>query len=334
MPSKILLLLVLLSALFGDAWSEYKARFIQKDGRVIDRMNRAVTHTEAIGYTLFFAQHFDDDATFALVYRWYKNNIEKNDLALPGWKWGECDKNQWKMCDYNSASDGNLWIAYALSLMGEKHSNKAYLQESRALLKAIKAHQTIQIGGYSYLLPAERGFTDTEYAVINPSYLLFEIFAYFAEKDDCRFWTNLRNGAVRLLQDARFSPLALNPDWVHVEKKSGAFSLAKNNTFGYDAIRIPLNILRSDLDKETKERLLRPYGDFVDMMRTHPLGVVDLAEEKISLKDLSFGHLAIYIRIGRFYALDVTHLQQQLQSRIKKEHENYYAYSLYLFTTM
>ncbi len=319
----------------SNSWQEYKSIFIQKDGRVIDYNNNDVTHTEGIGYALYFAQHFNDKKTFSLIYTWYKNNIKKNTLNLPGWKWGKAKDGNWKMLDLNSASDANLWIAYSLLLMNEKEKNSIYKSEADSLLKNIKLHQIKTIDSKAYLLPGEKGFLDKKTLTLNPSYMLFEIFEYLSKHDNNSIWQELIESSKQILLKGRFSKLQLNPDWMILDIQNNKFSLDKKKPyFSYDAIRIPLNIIRSSLTQDEKKRLLKPYIDYVAMMKEHTLGSVNLDSGEISLYNLSFGHLAIYKKIAKQYNLDTTTIDTELKKRMKKEHENYFAYSLYLFTTI
>ena len=336
MSIKSLLLTLLCVTLYANsAWSLYKERFIQADGRVIDRKNSDITHTEAIGYTLFFAQHFHDKALFEKVFRWYKNNIKKNGASLPGWKWGKCDDGRWKMCDMNSASDGDLWIAYALFLMFEQTKEPRYIDEAQQLVAQIKKHLFYTLKDELYLLPGENGFQKAAHVTLNPSYMLFEIFTYLQKHDDALFWKRVEKGALSLLERSRFGILRLHPDWCVTDTEKGGFALRNDKTkFGYDAIRIPLNILRSALSKKEKERLLQPYREYVAMMRYHPLGSVALADESISLNDLSYGHIAVYIAVGEYFGMDVALLKKNLQERMNEEHDDYYAHCLFIFSSL
>ncbi len=319
----------------NSSWREYKENFIQEDGRVIDYMNSDITHTEGIGYSLYFSQNFNDKKTFDLVYTWYKNNIKKNNSNLPGWKWGKAEDNTWKMLDLNSASDANLWIAYSLLLMNEKEKNSEYKKEALSILKNIKKYQIKKINSNTYLLPAENGFLNKDTIKLNPSYMLFEIFQYLVQYDKDNVWQDLINSSKNILREARFSKLQLNSDWLIYDKKNNLYLLdIKKPYFSYDAIRIPLNIMRSSFDEKVKKELLKPYINYVQMMKNNTLGSVDLNEGHIYMYDLSYGHLAIYLKIAKQYNIDTKNLDTELRQRMKKEHENYYAYSLYLFTTI
>ena len=339
---KTILLLIFTSTLLfsyvdlNKAWSEYKHRFIQKDGRVVDFKNGGITHTEGIGYALYFAYKMGDDATFKRIYKWGKENIKKNRYGLPGWKWGENKRNhRWGMIDYNSASDANLWIVYSLLLMYEQTDYKPYKKDADKMIDAIKRNHIMHNSNLSFLLPWEKYIAEKYEWKINPSYFVFEIFEYLADYDGDKIWKELIKSSQIVLKHSRFSPLELNPDWTIYDLGKKQYILHPDNTtFGYDAIRIPLFVIRSDLSREKKLELLRPYRDYVEMMINKPLGVVDLKKGTISLYDISFGHIAIYMRISEYFNLDTSLFRKKLNNRMKKDHDDYYSYSLYLLSIL
>jgi endoglucanase len=316
-------------------WEEYKSHFIQKDGRIIDFHNNAITHTEGIGYGLYFAYKMGDDSTFRSIYKWGKANIKKNNHGLPGWKWGKNKSNSWGMIDYNSASDANLWIVYSLLLMYNQTGYQPYKQDADEMIDAIKSNHIVADHGLTILLPWEKNIAEEYEWNINPSYLIFEIFEYLAEYDGDKIWNELIKSSILILKKTRFSSLELNPDWSIYSLDTKKFSLhPKHNKFGYDAIRIPLNIIRSDLSSKEKEALLKPYREYIEMMKYHPLGVVDLKKGIISLYDMSCAQIAVYMRIAEFYNYDTSLFRKRLNNRMKKNNEDYYAYSLYLLSIL
>ena len=157
----------------------------------------------------------------------------------------------------------------------------------------------------------------------------------FSKIDDKVFWHKLIKNTTLLLKKARFSSLILHSDWIIYNFDKDNYSLPKKNKlFGYDAIRIPLNIMRSDLSLKEKQILLEPYKNYLMMMKNTPLGVVELERGDISFYNLSFGHLAVYSKIADFFTMDSTLFKQTLHNRIKNDNEDYYSYSLYLFTLL
>ncbi|MBN2894981.1 MAG: hypothetical protein JXK05_03695 [Campylobacterales bacterium] len=316
-----------------NAWNTYKSRYIQNDGRVIDRHNSAVTHSEGIGYALYFAYRHDDTQTFERIFEWYRSNMHHNAQGLVGWKWGETPQGQWQMLSHNNATDGDLWIAYALLLMSQRTGNHTYAKEAQTLLSSIKQHLVRKAGTLSVLLPGIEGFETEQTLKLNPSYLLLEVFSYLSRIDGDPIWNALHGSALKLLEEARFSPLGLHSDWVLLDRSTQHFSLDPDAAyFGYDAIRVPLMIVRSDLSDERKRKLLEPYRRYLEMMRYATLGRAELNKGSLSLYDLSGAHLAVYAAVGRFLGMDTARFEAELSERMDGAHEDYYAFSLYLFT--
>jgi len=322
-----LLFIVLLSLSLQADWSEYKSRFIQNDGRVIDKKNANITHSEAIGYTLYFAYKFNDDKTFDKVYAWYHHNLVKNCYGLISWEWGENSHHNWGVLDHNNASDGDIWIAYDLLLMAQKRDDNQLKAEALSLMSAIKKHLIIKYKDKLFLLPAKEGFKKKDHIILNPSYYRFDIFEAFSTIDAAGPWKRLSRDGEWLLHRAVFSSLKLPSDWITIDKNLTVKS-AKNRSFGYDAIRIPLNIMQSTIP--TKTNLLQSYKNYVDMMRGGlvPLGTVALQKGTISLYDFCYGHLAIYDML-----LSKPIFAKKIKNMMQEDEDNYYAYALYLFTT-
>lgn len=309
-------------------WSEYKSRFIQNDGRVIDKKNGNITHSEAIGYTLYFAYRFQDDKTFDKVYDWYQHNLSKNSYGLISWNWGEDSHHNWGILDHNNATDGDIWIAYDLLLMSQKRGDSQLKTEALSLIKAIKKHLIVEYKDRLFLLPGAEGFKKRDYLILNPSYYRFDIFKAFSRVDEREVWERLSKDGEWLLHNTLFSSLKLHSDWIKIDKNLTT-KPAKNMSFGYDAIRIPLNIMQSTIP--TKKDLLQNYKNYVEMMRNglQPLGTVSLQKGSISLYDFCYGHLAIYDMIA-----SKPLFTQKIKNMMQEDKENYYAYALYIFTTL
>ena len=89
---------VLLAGLTGcDAqqpwplWEAYTQRFIDGQGRVIDRSAGDRTTSEGQAYAMFFALVDDDKAHFGKLLDWTEANLAGGDLTarLPAWSWGK-----------------------------------------------------------------------------------------------------------------------------------------------------------------------------------------------------------------------------------------------------
>lgn len=331
MLNRLLCTFLIISTVVHADWSEYKSLYIAEDGRVIDRVNCDTTHSESIGYALYLALENSDLNTFKKVHTWYTNNLKKNEFNLIGWKWGKDKDGSWHTLDFNNASDGDLWIAYDNLLMYEKSNEQKYKQEALSLMQSIKKYLIVEQNGSLYLLPGHKGFIHNDTIEINLSYYLFFIFDKFQKYDKDTIWSRLSQDGVKLLYNSRFSPLELNADWVEISKNSSSIKPAKNSSFGYDALRIPFNILKSDI--EEKERLLAPYINYVNGMKAAKsiFGVVDLKDGNISLYNYSYAQLSIYNLIDQYYNKQKSFSKKIIQLKGEKK-DDYYSYSIYLLS--
>ena len=317
---KIIIVFVLLSLSLSADWSEYKKQFITTSGQVVDGSDNNATYSRAIGYTLYLAYRFQDDTTFHKVYRWYRRNLHENSSGLTPKKWKGADKA--------NESDGDIWIAYSMLLMAEKSYDGELMRLALKHIRAIRKNLIKSRGGKLFLLPSSYGYRDKDKIIINLSYYRFDIFDKFAEVDDLDTWRRLSKDGEWLLNHSLFTPLKLHSDWISVDKKLSIKS-AKNSSFGYDAIRIPLNLMQSSLP--SKYKLLLPYFNYAKMMQDGklPLGTVKLSSGDIHMYDYSFGHLAMYDKL-----LNRNLFSKRMKKMMKSGKKNYYAYALYIFSTL
>lgn len=313
-------------------WSEYKAHFIAEDGRVIDRANKGITHSESIGYALFLSLKNNDMDSFYKIQRWYKDNLTLNKSGLLGWKWGKDSDDSWRMLDLNNATDGDLWIAYDNLLMYEKTHDSKYKDEALNHIKSIKKYLLYDLNNRLYLLPGENGFVKNEYLEINLSYYLFFIFDKFKEYDNDIVWVRIKEDGLKLLEESKFTPLQLHPDWIKVDKNSSKIMLSKNSSFGYDALRIPYNILKSNI--KNKNKYLEPYKNYRESMKkaNTVFGVVDLHNGNINIYNYSLAHLSIYNMLDKYFNYSES-LNDEVNKFKEKMKDDYYSYSIYLLAT-
>ena len=124
------------------AWEQFKNEYVSTEGRVVDPADsRKITTSEGQSYALFFALAANDRDAFGKLFQWTQNNLAAGDLRahLPGWLWGKKDDEQWTLLDSNSASDSDLWIAWALLEAGRLWQQPQYTETGKALLARIVA---------------------------------------------------------------------------------------------------------------------------------------------------------------------------------------------------
>lgn len=164
------------------AWEQFKQAYVSPEGRVIDPSDaRKISTSEGQSYGLFFALAANDRAGFDKLLTWTQNNLAEGDLKqhLPGWLWGKKDDEQWTLLDSNSASDSDLWIAWALLEAGRLWQQPQYTETGKALLARIVAEETVAVPGLgTMLLPGKVGFADDSGWRFNPSYLPPQLATY------------------------------------------------------------------------------------------------------------------------------------------------------------
>lgn len=239
--SLILLLLAIgcAQASAADGWSTFKTRFMTSDGRIQDTGNNNVSHTEGQGYAMLMAVWYNDRSSFDGLWRWTQQHLKNPQNGLFYWKYTPDSARP--IADSNNASDGDVLIAWALLKAGQKWHNKAYLDASDQIQRAIISHNVVTFGGYTVMLPGSQGFNKTSYVVLNPSYFLFPAWRDFASRSHLKVWDNLIDSGMSLLSKMRFGEADLPVDWVALNA-DGTVAPATDwpPRFSYDAIRIPL----------------------------------------------------------------------------------------------
>ena len=221
------------------AWDRFKQDYISDGGRVIDPSDaRQITTSEGQSYALFFALAANDRDTFKTLLDWTQNNLAEGDLRtrLPAWLWGRKNETDWTVLDTNSASDGDIWIAWSLLEAGRLWKMPEYTEIGKALLSRIAKEEVTTVPGLgSMLLPGKVGFADNDAWRFNPSYLPPQLAQYFTRYGAP--WTTLRETNRRLIMET--APKGFSPDWVRYQKNNGwQLKSDKSLISSYDAIRV------------------------------------------------------------------------------------------------
>ncbi|NJR39779.1 MAG: glycosyl hydrolase [Leptolyngbyaceae cyanobacterium CSU_1_4] len=245
------------SELLSQSWNAYRDRFIQGDGRVIDRESADRTTSEAQAYALLRSVLMDDASTFERVLNWGENNLQRRGLdgnrsdRLWAWQWGHnLEKNQWLPLDANFASDGDVDTITALIFAGRRWRRSDYLDLAKLKLKDLWSLAVLPIrhsnGDTSYFLPGPKAVFQPQpnQILLNPSYLAPYAFRLFAQIDPERDWLSLVSSSYDLLADsAQLSSLRLPSNWVLLETTTRKIlpndpSSPLHSRYGYDAYRV------------------------------------------------------------------------------------------------
>ncbi|MDQ1079376.1 endo-1,4-beta-D-glucanase Y [Pseudoroseomonas cervicalis] len=222
-----------------EEWAEFKRRYLEPSGRIIDTGNRNVSHSEGQGWALVLATAYDDQPAFDLIYRWTRRELRRPYDSLTAWSW-KPDRPR-AVEDTNNATDGDIFIAWALSRAAHRWKRPELREEARAIAQDLHRLCVRDVDGRAVLLPAAFGFQHPGYVVVNPSYYIFPAFPVLAQLHPEGRWDELHRNGLELLRDARFGRWGLPADWVRLadgQRPRPAWGWPPR--FSYDAIRVPL----------------------------------------------------------------------------------------------
>ena len=270
-----------------DDWRAYKANYVTRQGRVIDTGNGNISHSEGQGYGMILAVAADDRETFDRIWGWTRANLMVRDDNLFAWKWDPSTRPA--ISDINSASDGDILIAWALVEASEAWNDASFRLAARRIALDIR-RTLVQSGaeGQLLLMPGAQGFTERERQdgpVVNLSYWVFPALTRFKLVAGEHDWDGLAASGLDLVRRMRLGPLELPPDWASL---AGAPKPAQgfDPSFGYNAIRIPLYLA---LAGKTDADLYRP---FAKAWRSD-MAVIDIASGRASERMGEAGYHAI-----------------------------------------
>lgn len=225
-------------------WADFKNRFVTLDGRVVDRTNGGISHSEGQGYGMLLATAFNDRPTFVRLWSWTQTYLMIREDGLLAWKWEPDGETHYP--DTNSASDGDILVAYALLRAAERWDKPAYGKAARELIQTIRRELVTEVGGYTIVLPGPEGFRRPNGVIVNLSYWVFPALQEFGEITSNSVWDALVQSGLRLLDEAQFGEWKLPPDWLYLSDQ-GSVQIANHSEFsprfGYNAMRIPLYLI-------------------------------------------------------------------------------------------
>lgn len=249
-------------------WPLYKARFVTAEGRVVDSGNADVSHTEGQGWGLLLAVANDDRETFERIRTWTRAQLGVRPDRLFAWRWRP-DRPADPIPDRNNASDGDIYIAWALLRAAEKWQVPAWRDEALGILDDLRRCCVIEQAGRRVLLPGADGFERKDHIVVNLSYWVFPALRAFAAADPNGGWDALAESGRALLQQARFGRWGLPADWTRIGD-DGQAHLPEDfpPRFSWDAIRVPLLLAWGGVDDPA---LYQPFAAFAGSFADLPL---------------------------------------------------------------
>jgi endo-1,4-beta-D-glucanase Y len=219
-------------ALGPDTWDEFRRRFVTGDGRVVD--DDGSTHSEGLGTALLASASVGDRDGFERV--WNFARALRRDDGLFSWRLQQGGR----VVDANNATDGDLYIAWALARAARRFDAPALARDARQIARAIRTH-CVRDGKHGpVIVPGRFGFDRVGRVIANPSYWVFPAFEELASVDPHPLWKATAATSLALLARAQFGSRRLTGDWIELESGAAAPWHERPARFGYEAIRVPL----------------------------------------------------------------------------------------------
>ncbi len=212
--------------------------YVDDSGRVVRHDQGGDTVSEGQAYALLLAAATGDRQRFAQVWKWTKDNLQRQD-GLLSWQWADG-----KVVDPEPASDADLDAARALVVAGRSFSDDKLLDEAKRLGRAILDHETAEIGGDLVLLAGPWAATDR---VVNPSYVSPCTYAVLEEATGDDRWSRLRRSGNRLVASL-LDQADLPPDWARLDDSGAVTATGPPSApddrpqYGLDAARLAFRL--------------------------------------------------------------------------------------------
>lgn len=223
-----------------SAWAEWKSAFLNADGRVIDHLQQGASHSESQGYGMALAAFFADLPAFQSMLAWTQAHLQiREGDHLHAWRW--LPDQTPHVPDRNNATDGDLFITWALWRASQVFANSSYKEAAARLTKDISDLCLVGIPGHSgalIMLPGLEGFAQENRITINPAYPMPKLLVDLAEAFDLPRLANCAQTS-RLICD-QLSQSLLPPDWIEISADGLYPALHRPDVFGYEAMRVPL----------------------------------------------------------------------------------------------
>ncbi len=306
-------------------WLFFKEEYI-KEEYVNDKYFKFSTHSEAQGIGLLFSEYFDDYKTFLKVWTWTKNNLQirKTD-NLFAWLWGKDHKGNWRVLDYNNATDADILIAWALIKAGKKWKRNDLVKEGIKIINDIEKELIIKWNDIYILLPGYTGFIKQDTIIVNPSYYITPAFKDFYELTKNQIWIDLIKSQ-EIFLNYRLGIFHLIPDWIELSNKK-CYQPKRKYIFGYEAIRFYL--YNQD---EPFRNDLKSFIDFFFKRGNWVPDQVFLEKNLISINDSPAGFYAVFSKT--YPTLPIKQLLNKKAEEKIKYDKSYYSLSLYILTNI
>lgn len=315
-------------------WFAFRERFLAPEGRVVDTGNQNISHSEGQGWALMSAVRADDREAFGRILAWTATTLRRPQDELFSWRFRPGASTP--VDDPNNATDGDLFIAWALLEAGERWGSRDHTAQGVAMARDILRLLVRRAGRHTILLPGAHGFERVDHTIINPSYYAFPAIRALARAVPDPAWLRVAADGVTLLRNGRFGRWGLPPDWLAVRHLDGLLTLPGDwaPRFSYDALRVPLYMAWVGLVNEPS---LNGSADFWnDPRHRHLPAWADLTTNAISpyVASPGIGGVAALATARRGAALAPRHARIAMPGTGVPPMPDYYSGALSLLSTL
>lgn len=225
-------------------WKAWKDAFLTTDGRVVDHQQNNASHSEGQGYGMVLAVWFGDADAFRCMQAWTIRFLAVRQDPLLAWRW---QPNQIPhIADYNNASDGDLFYAWALLGASHKFGDRAYVAQAVRIAHFL-AESCIRPdprgGARLLLLPGAERFSVGDKVIVNPSYYMPLALRDLGAAAGVQELLRCADDGEALL--AEVASTGLVPDWIEIGPNGWSPASDRSPQSGYDALRTALFLIWS-----------------------------------------------------------------------------------------
>ena len=243
------------------SWRSYVRHYISAEGRVVIPERSGESISEGQAYALLRALWANDPATFQRVYIWTCKNLSRSKSqgdALLAWRWGRDKDGAEKVLDGNTATDGDLDYALALTLAAARGWRPRpelpdYAAAARRVLAGIMTLETVKLPNGELLLTPGNWHESHPPYLVNPSYFSPAAYHLFAKIQPQAGWERLRDSTYDLLTRlgqglGPHKGVGLFPDLCQVDAQGLTGPAPGRDThFGWEAVRLPWRLALDSL---------------------------------------------------------------------------------------
>lgn len=232
-------------------WQSYLKNQWLSEGRTVSNPVNSITTSEGQSYTMLRAVWQNDQNVFNTTWQWTKTNLQRKDFLF-SWEWGRNPNGSYGIMTanngQNTAADADCDIALALLMAAQRWHKPNYKNDAIKIVKSIWNIEVVKINGLYYLAADNlEKKAATPYIVVNPSYFSPASYRIFSKVDPHDQWLTLAKDTYPEINSMSQSKLGatstdnLPPDWIIVNRKTGAYSPSPNplqtTNFGFNAFR-------------------------------------------------------------------------------------------------